>query len=38
MPGKVQVLSGLKDGEAVVTVGGVGVQDGAKVKVGGRNE
>jgi hypothetical protein len=36
--GKVQVVSGLRDGEAVVTVGGLGVQDGAKVKVGGRNE
>ncbi|MGA2183588.1 MAG: efflux RND transporter periplasmic adaptor subunit [Bryobacteraceae bacterium] len=31
--GKAQVLSGLRDGEAVVTVGGLGVQDGAKVKV-----
>jgi RND family efflux transporter MFP subunit len=36
--GKVQVLDGLHDGESVVTVGGVGVQDGAKVRVGGANE
>lgn len=36
--GKVQVLGGVSDGEAVVTVGGVGVQDGTKVQVGGRNE
>ena len=34
-----EVLGGLKDGESVVTVGGVGVQDGAKVRVsGGANE
>ena len=32
--GKAQVLSGLQDGDAVVTVGGVGVQDGTKVTVG----
>jgi len=32
--GKVQILDGISDGDAVVTVGGVGVQDGAKVKVG----
>ena len=32
--GRVQILGGIADGDAVVTVGGVGVQDGAKVKVG----
>ena len=30
---KVQVLSGLKPGEQVVTVGGLGLEDGAKVRV-----
>ena len=30
---KVQVLSGLKPGEQVVTVGGLGIEDGAKVRV-----
>jgi HlyD family secretion protein len=30
---KVQVVKGLKSGELVVTVGGLGVEDGAKVKV-----
>lgn len=30
---KVQVVSGLKPGEQVVTVGGIGVDDGAKVRV-----
>jgi HlyD family secretion protein len=30
---KVQVASGLKAGERVVTVGGLGIEDGAKVKV-----
>lgn len=30
---KVQILSGLKPGEQVVTVGGVGLQDGTKVRV-----
>jgi len=29
----VQVVKGLKPGEQVVTVGGVGLQDGAKVRV-----
>jgi len=32
-PDKVQVLKGLKSGEQVVTVGGLGVEDGAKVRV-----
>jgi HlyD family secretion protein len=32
-PDKVQVVSGLKAGEQVVTVGGLGVQDGTKVKI-----
>jgi len=32
--GKVQILDGIGDGDTVVTTGGVGVQDGAKVKVG----
>jgi multidrug efflux pump subunit AcrA (membrane-fusion protein) len=31
--GTVQVLSGLSPGELVVTVGGLGVQDGTKVRV-----
>jgi len=30
---KVQILSGLKPGEQVVTVGGLGLADGAKVQV-----
>ncbi|MGO4884168.1 MAG: efflux RND transporter periplasmic adaptor subunit [Bryobacteraceae bacterium] len=30
---KVQVLSGLKAGEQVITVGGLGLEDGAKVRV-----
>jgi HlyD family secretion protein len=30
---KVQILSGAKPGEQVVTVGGLGVEDGAKVQV-----
>lgn len=30
---KVQIVSGLKAGEQVITVGGVGLQDGAKVRV-----
>jgi RND family efflux transporter MFP subunit len=30
---KVQVLSGLKPGEQVITVGGVGLEDGAKVRI-----
>jgi hypothetical protein len=29
----VQVVSGLKAGEQVVTVGGLGLQEGAKVRV-----
>jgi len=32
-PDKVQVVSGLKPGEQVVTVGGLGVEDGTKVRV-----
>jgi HlyD family secretion protein len=32
-PEKVQILSGVKPGETVVVSGGVGLQDGAKVKV-----
>jgi HlyD family secretion protein len=35
---KVQVLKGLQPNEKVVTVGGVGLQDGAKVSVGGPEE
>jgi multidrug efflux pump subunit AcrA (membrane-fusion protein) len=31
---KVQILSGLKPGEQVITVGGVGLEDGAKVRIG----
>lgn len=31
--GTVQILSGLSPGERVVTVGGLGVQDGTKVRV-----
>jgi RND family efflux transporter MFP subunit len=30
---KVQILSGVKPGEQVITVGGVGLEDGAKVRV-----
>jgi HlyD family secretion protein len=30
---KVQILSGLKPGEQVVTVGGLGIEDGSKVRV-----
>jgi len=36
--GKVQVLNGISAGDTVVTVGGVGVQDGTKVKVGSGGE
>jgi HlyD family secretion protein len=32
-PDKVQVLKGLKAGEQVVTVGGLGVEDGTKVRI-----
>jgi multidrug efflux pump subunit AcrA (membrane-fusion protein) len=32
-PDKVQILSGVKPGDQVVTVGGVGLQDGTKVKI-----
>lgn len=32
-PDKVQIVSGVSSGERVVTVGGVGLQDGAKVRV-----
>ncbi|MGI8741212.1 MAG: efflux RND transporter periplasmic adaptor subunit [Bryobacteraceae bacterium] len=35
---KVQVLKGLQPGEKVVTVGGLGLQDGAKVSAGGKEE
>ena len=31
---KVQILSGLKEGEQIVTSGGVGLQDGTKVRTG----
>ena len=34
-PDKVQILSGVKEGEQVVTSGGVGLQDKAKVKLAG---
>lgn len=30
---KVQILSGVKPGEQVITEGGVGIQDGTKVRV-----
>ena len=30
---KVQILSGLKPGEQVITQGGVGLQDGTKVRL-----
>jgi multidrug efflux pump subunit AcrA (membrane-fusion protein) len=33
-PDKVQVLSGLAAGDKVITVGGVGLDDGAKVRIG----
>ena len=32
-PDKVQVLKGLEPGEKVITVGGVGLDDGAKVRI-----
>jgi HlyD family secretion protein len=32
-PDKVQILSGVKPGEQVITVGGVGLEDGAKVRI-----
>jgi HlyD family secretion protein len=32
-PDKVQILSGVKPGDQVVTVGGVGLQDGTKVRI-----
>ncbi|MDQ2948730.1 MAG: efflux RND transporter periplasmic adaptor subunit [Acidobacteriota bacterium] len=35
---KVQILKGLQPGEKVVTVGGLGLADGAKVTVGGKEE
>lgn len=35
---KVQVLKGLQIGDKVVTVGGLGLQDGAKVSIGGPEE
>jgi HlyD family secretion protein len=31
---KLQVVSGLQPGERVITVGGLGLQDGAKVQIG----
>jgi len=30
-----EIVAGVKPGERVVTEGGVGVEDGAKVKIGG---
>jgi multidrug efflux pump subunit AcrA (membrane-fusion protein) len=30
---KVQIVSGLKPGEQVITLGGVGLEDGSKVRV-----
>ena len=33
MPDKVQILEGVAPGDKVVTVGGVGMQDGAKVSI-----
>jgi RND family efflux transporter MFP subunit len=33
-PDKLQVVSGLQPGERVITVGGLGLQDGAKVQIG----
>jgi multidrug efflux pump subunit AcrA (membrane-fusion protein) len=35
---KVQILKGLQPGEKVVTVGGLGLADGAKVTLGGKEE
>jgi HlyD family secretion protein len=32
-PDKVQILSGVKPGEQVITVGGVGLEDGSKVQI-----
>jgi HlyD family secretion protein len=32
-PDKVQILSGAKPGDQVVTVGGVGLQDGTKIMI-----
>jgi multidrug efflux pump subunit AcrA (membrane-fusion protein) len=32
-PDKVQILSGVKPGEQVITVGGVGLEDKAKVRI-----
>ena len=32
-PDKVQILSGAKPGDQVVTVGGVGLQDGTKITI-----
>lgn len=32
-PGKVQIVSGLKPAEKVITAGGVGLEDGAKVRI-----
>ncbi|HYL38890.1 MAG TPA: efflux RND transporter periplasmic adaptor subunit [Bryobacteraceae bacterium] len=37
-PDKLQVLKGLEVGEKVITVGGVGLEDGAKVRVGSAKE
>jgi len=37
-PDKLQVLNGLAAGEKVITVGGVGLEDGAKVRVGSSQE
>src|SRR5207244_10195558 len=37
-PDKVQVLKGLQPGEKVVTVNGLGLQDGAKVQIGGNED
>jgi multidrug efflux pump subunit AcrA (membrane-fusion protein) len=36
--GKAQILDGLAEGEQVVTVGGLGLEDKAKVKVGGKDD
>jgi hypothetical protein len=32
---KVQILSGVAEGDQVITVGGLGLDDKAKVKIGG---